>query len=151
MSYYKLYFTDHYLPPLQDGDGNTALHLAAKAGSVECSELLLRAENVRANVLNRKGFTAAYLAAISKHKNDELMLAFIRYRVHLFSVKSKVIHKVANVATFTLDRIHNFSAFWTLSDDIDEDFINRVLFFIDLNRTTRNGTRFVFSKGTFGV
>jgi len=64
---------------LLDSDGNSALHLAAKTGCVECSELLLEAKNIKANLLNRKGFTPAYLAATSKNKNDELMLAFIRY------------------------------------------------------------------------
>lgn len=64
---------------LLDSDGNSALHLAAKAGYVECSELLLEAKNIKANQLNRKGFTPAYLAATLKNKNDELMLTFIRY------------------------------------------------------------------------
>lgn len=63
---------------LLDGDGNSALHLAAKAGTVECTKLLLNANDVRANQLNRKGFTPAYLAATSKKQNDELMLTFIR-------------------------------------------------------------------------
>lgn len=64
---------------LLDSDGNSALHLAAKAGYVECSELLLESKYIKANQLNRKGFTPAYLVATSKNKNDELMLAFIRY------------------------------------------------------------------------
>lgn len=64
---------------LQDSDGNTALHLAAKAGNVECTEMLLECKNIKANRLNRKGITPAYLAATSKNDNDELMLAFIRY------------------------------------------------------------------------
>lgn len=62
---------------LLDSDGNSALHLAAKAGNVECTELLLKSNNIKANQLNRKGFTPAYLAAVSKNKNDELMMAFI--------------------------------------------------------------------------
>lgn len=64
---------------IQDGDGNTALHIAAKAGNVECTEMLLESKNIRANRLNRKGITPAYLAATSKNENDELVLAFIRY------------------------------------------------------------------------
>lgn len=64
---------------LLDGDGNTALHLVAKAGNVECSELLLEANNINANQLNKKFVTPAYLAATAKKKNDNLMLAFIRY------------------------------------------------------------------------
>lgn len=64
---------------LLDSDGNSALHLVAKAGYVECSELLLESKDIKANQLNRKGFTPAYLVATSKNKNDELMLAFIRY------------------------------------------------------------------------
>lgn len=62
---------------LLDSDGNSALHLAAKAGNVECTELLLNSNNIKANQLNRKGFTPAYMAAVSKNKNDELMMAFI--------------------------------------------------------------------------
>lgn len=64
---------------IQDGDGNTALHLAAKTGNVECAELLLDSKNIKANRLNKKGFTPAYLAATTKNVNDELILAFMRY------------------------------------------------------------------------
>lgn len=64
---------------LLDSDGNSAIHLAAKAGQLECSKLLLDNKKVNPNLLNRKGFTPAYIAATSKNKNDELMLAFIRY------------------------------------------------------------------------
>lgn len=63
---------------LLDGDGNSALHLAAKAGTVECTKLLLDANDIRANQLNRKGFTPAYLAATLKRPNDQLMVTFIR-------------------------------------------------------------------------
>lgn len=62
-----------------DSDGNSALHLAAKAGQLECSKLLLDSKSVNPNQLNRKGFTPAYIAATSKNKNDELVLVFIRY------------------------------------------------------------------------
>lgn len=71
---------------LLDSDGNSALHLSAKAGLQECSELLLETNNMKANQLNRKGFTPAYLAATSKNKNDELMLAFIRYYIKIFNL-----------------------------------------------------------------
>lgn len=64
---------------LLDSDGNSALHLAAKAGHVECSELLLNCKDIKANQLNRKGFTPAYLAATSKNSNEESMILFIRY------------------------------------------------------------------------
>lgn len=64
---------------LLDSDGNSALHLAAKIGDIKCIELLLDSKDIKANQLNRKGFSPAYLAANSKKKNDELMLAFIRY------------------------------------------------------------------------
>lgn len=63
---------------LLDSDGNSALHLAAKAGNVECSEMLLDSNDIKANQLNRKGFTPAYMATTSKIKSDELMMAFIR-------------------------------------------------------------------------
>lgn len=69
---------------LLDSDGNSALHLAAKIGDVKCIELLLQCNDIKANQLNRKGFTPAYLAANSKKKNDELMLAFIKYGLEIF-------------------------------------------------------------------
>lgn len=64
---------------LLDGDGNSALHLVAKSGYVKCTELLLEANNIKANQLNKKLVTPAYLAATAKKKNDNMMLAFIRY------------------------------------------------------------------------
>jgi ankyrin repeat protein len=70
---------------LLDSDGNSALHLATKAGQLECSKLLLDSKSVNPNQLNRKGFTPAYIAATSKNKNDTLMLAFIRYSTQIYN------------------------------------------------------------------
>lgn len=83
---------------LLDSDGNSALHLATKAGQLECSELLLDNKTVNPNQLNRKGFTPAYLAATSKNKRDELMLAFIRYGRQ--STILLTIHTISNVFVF---------------------------------------------------
>lgn len=61
-----------------DGDGNSALHLATMAGSVECIELLLGSKGIKPNQLNREGMTPAYIAATSNEKNNELVAASIR-------------------------------------------------------------------------
>lgn len=66
-----------------DSDGNSALHLAVKAEDVKCLTILLESKGIKANQLNRKGFTPACMAANLKIKNDELMLIFIRYDKHL--------------------------------------------------------------------
>lgn len=63
-----------------DGDGNSALHLATMAGSVECISLLLNSsKDIKPNQLNKQGETPAYIAAVSVCKNNRLIAEFIKY------------------------------------------------------------------------
>lgn len=62
-----------------DDDGNSALHLATIAESVECISLLLHSKDIKPNQLNRQGLTPAYIAATSNQKNNKIIAMFIRY------------------------------------------------------------------------
>jgi ankyrin repeat protein len=53
----------------QDGDGNTALHIAAKYGKVEIMDMILTQEYVPIDYLNKQRETALHLAAEAGHVN----------------------------------------------------------------------------------
>lgn len=64
---------------VRDGDGNSALHLAAIAGNVECTIRLLNCEDIKPNRLNKERLSPMYIASKSNKKNEKLVIEYLRY------------------------------------------------------------------------
>lgn len=62
-----------------DGNKNSALFHAIKNGHTECFKLLIECKDIDPNRLNVSGYNAVHKAATLTTKNDEIMLAIIRY------------------------------------------------------------------------
>lgn len=62
-----------------DGDNNSALYHAIKNEHVECFKLLIECEDIDPNRINKREVNAVHMAAELSTKNDEVMLAIIRY------------------------------------------------------------------------
>lgn len=66
---------------LQDGNGNTVLHILARNPKVQCVRFskLLTKDEINPNLLNKKDECPAYIMATLKEKNSNNMKEFLKY------------------------------------------------------------------------